>query len=120
MSASINNNNNDNNEQKEGEVEAAVGRTYLQGGDNSGDERLLVASIRDLETAQSEEVIVATQLDVLARGQEENEGSAMEESGPSSEGSGSLLEAIGSRVGNSHGCKERSKARAQAKLELHW
>ncbi len=32
---------------------------------------------------------MATQLDGLAREQEENEGSSMEESGPSSEGSGS-------------------------------
>ncbi len=33
--------------------------------------------------------VMATQLDGLAREQEENEGSSMEESGPSSEGSGS-------------------------------
>ena len=45
---------------------------------------------RDLETAQSEGDVAATQLDGLAREQEENEGSSMEESGPTSEGSGSL------------------------------
>ena len=92
MSNSINNNNNniDNNDQKEGEVEAAVGRIYLQGGDNSGDGRLSVTTIRNLETAQPEEAIVATQLDVLAGEQEESEGSSSEGSRLLSEGSGSL------------------------------
>ena len=90
MSDSINNNNNDSSDQKEGEVEAAVGRTYLQGGDNSGDGRLSVTTIRNLETAQPEEAIVATQLDVLAGEQEESEGSSSEGSRLLSEGSGSL------------------------------
>ena len=123
MSDSINNNNNDSSDQKEREVEGAVGRTYLQGGDNSRDIRLYVTTTRNFETAQPEEAIVATQLDVLAGEQEESEGSSSEGSGPSSEGSGSLpylLEAIGSRVGNGCGCKGRSKARSQAKLKLHW
>ena len=53
---------------------AAVGRTYLQGGDNSGEGRLSVTTTRNLETAQPEE----------------SEGSSSEGSGPSSEGSGSL------------------------------
>ena len=35
-----------------------------------------MTSTRDFETAQPEEVIVATQLDILAREQEENEGSS--------------------------------------------
>jgi hypothetical protein len=37
-----------------------------------------VTSTRDFEAAQPEEGIVATQLDVLAREQEENEGSSSE------------------------------------------
>ena len=61
-----NNNGATNNEQKELEVEAAVGMAYVRGGDSPRDGRLPV-STRDLETAQSAEVIVATQLDVLAR-----------------------------------------------------
>jgi hypothetical protein len=41
-----------------------------------GREDFPVIATRDLETAQPEEVIVATQLDVLAREQEEIEGSS--------------------------------------------
>ena len=57
------------------EVEAAIGTSYLRGGDSPRDGRLQVTSTRDFETAQPEEVIVATQLDVFAGEQEENEGS---------------------------------------------
>ncbi len=73
-------------EQKESEVEAAIGRSDVQGGDRG----LPATRTQDLETAHSEGDVVATQRDGLAREQEENEGSSMEESGPSSEGSGSL------------------------------
>ena len=90
MSAQNNNRTNNNNEQEEREVEAAVGRAYVQVGDGSEDERPPVATTQGLETAQPEEAFVATQLDVLAREQEESEGSSMEGTGPSSEGSGSL------------------------------
>ena len=48
------------------EVEAAVGMAYVRDGDSPRDGRFPV-STRDLETAQSAEIIVATQLDVLAR-----------------------------------------------------
>ena len=91
MSAQNNNNGtNNNNEQEEREVEAAVGRAYVQVGDGSEDERPPVTTTQDLETAQPEEAFVATQLDVLAREQEESEGSSTEGTGPSSERSGSL------------------------------
>jgi hypothetical protein len=60
------------------EVEAAVGMAYVRGGDSSREGRLPVTSTRDLKTAQSEEVIVATQLDDLGREQEESEGSSSE------------------------------------------
>jgi hypothetical protein len=93
MSAHDNKNNSkgtNNKEQKESEVEAAVGRADVRGGENPRDGGLPAIVTQDLETAQSEESIVATQLDVLARGQEESEESPSEESGPSSEGSGSL------------------------------
>ena len=59
------------------EVEAAVGMTYVRGGDSPSDGRL-PASTRDLETAHPKEAFVATQLDVLAREQEESEGSSTE------------------------------------------
>ena len=75
MSAQNNNGTNNNNEQEDREVEAAVGRAYLQVGDGSEGERPPVAT---------------TQFDVLAREQEESEGSSTEGTGPSSEGSGSL------------------------------
>jgi hypothetical protein len=92
MSASDTNNRNGTNnmEQKESEVEAAVGRPDVRGGDNPREGGFPATGTRDLETAQSEGDIVATQLDGLAREQEENEGSSMEENGPLSEGSGSL------------------------------
>ena len=90
MSAQNNNNGTNNNEQKESEVEAAVGRTYVRGGDSSREGGLPATRTQDLESAHSEGDVVATQLDGLAREQEENEGSSIEESGPSSEGSGSL------------------------------
>jgi hypothetical protein len=92
MSAHNNNNiGQTNHEQKEQEVEAAVGRTDVQGGDSPRNGRLPGTTTRDLETAQLGEGLVATQLDVLAREQEEIEGSSSEEdTGPSSEGSGSL------------------------------
>jgi hypothetical protein len=82
MSAHDDNNNNNgtnNKEQKESEVEAAFGRTDLRGGDSPREGRLPVTATRDLETAQPEEGLVATQLDVLAWEQEENEGSSSEE-----------------------------------------
>ena len=127
MSASDNNNRNGNNnmEQKESEVEAAIGRADMRGGDSPREGGLPATETRDLETAQSEGDIVATQLDGLAREQEENEGSSMEESFVRGERIAArdaryLLEAIGSRVGNGYGCKGRSTARSQAKLELHW
>ena len=84
MSASDNNNRNGTNsmEQKESEVEAAIGRADMRGGDSPREGGLPATETRDLETAQSEGDVVATQLDGLAREQEE--------SGPSSEGSGSL------------------------------
>jgi hypothetical protein len=82
----MNSNNNNNKEQKESEVEAAMGRANVRGGDSPREVRLP----REVETAQSEGDIVATQLDSLVWEQEENEGSSMEESGPSSEGSGTL------------------------------
>ena len=76
MSAHNNNNSGGatNNVEKELEVETAVGTAYVRVGDSPREGRLPVTSIRDLETAQSEEVIV------------ENEGSSIKESGPSSEG----------------------------------
>ena len=84
MSAQNNNNGtNNNNEQEEREVEAAVGRAYVK-------ERPPVTTTQDLETAQPEEAFAATQLDVLAKEQEESEGSSTEGTGPSLEGSGSL------------------------------
>jgi hypothetical protein len=97
MSASDNSNNNGqtNHEQKEQEVEAAVGRTDVQDGNSPRDGRLPVTATRDPETTQPEEGLVATKLNVLAREQEENEGSSSEEGGPSSEGSGSLPELHG-------------------------
>ena len=104
---------NNNNEQEGQEVEAAVGRAYVQGGDGSGDERPPVTTTQDLETAQPEEAFVATQLDVLAREQEESVGS-------STEGTAwHLLEASGSRLGNGYGHERWSKTRAHAKLEFH-
>ena len=92
MSASDNNNKNgtNNTEQKESEVEAAIGRADVRGGDSPREGGLQATGTRDLETAQSEGDVVAVELGGLAREQEENEGSSMEESGPSSEGSGSL------------------------------
>jgi hypothetical protein len=126
MSASVNNNNNNNNnnnkEQKESEVEAAIGRADERGGDSPRERGLPATVTRDLETAQSEGDVVATQLDGLAREQEDNEESSSEESGPSSEGSGSLrylLDASCSRLGNGYGYDRWSEARDQAKLELH-
>ena len=88
MSTSNNNNKNGTNskEQKESEIEAAIGRTDVRGGDIPG---LQATGTRDLETAQSEGGVVVVQLDGLAKEQEENEISSVE-SGPSSEGSGSL------------------------------
>ena len=77
-------------EQKESEVEAAIGRSDVQGGDSPREGGLPATRTQDLESAHSEGDVVATQLDGLAREQEENEGSSIEESGPSSEGSGSL------------------------------
>ena len=68
MSAQNNNNGTNNNEQKESEVEAAVGRTYVRGGDSSREGRLPVTLTRYVDAAQPQEVIVATQLDVLAKG----------------------------------------------------
>jgi hypothetical protein len=68
------------------EVEAAVGMAYVRDRDSLREGRLPVTLTRDLKTAQSEEVIVATQLDDLGREQEENEGSSTEESGTSSDG----------------------------------
>jgi hypothetical protein len=90
MSASDNNNRKgiNNMEQKKSEVEAAIGRSDVQGGDSSREGGLPVTRTQDLESAHSEGDVVATQLDGLAREQEENEGSSMEESGPSSEGRG--------------------------------
>jgi hypothetical protein len=92
MSASDNNHRKgiNNMEQKESEVEAAIGRANVRGGDSPREGGIPATGTRDLETAQSEGDDVATQLDGLTREQEENEGSSMEESGPSSEGSGSL------------------------------
>ena len=90
MSAQNNNGTSNNNGQEEREVEAAVGGAYVQVGDRSEDGSPPVATIQDLETAQPEEAFVATQLDVLAKEQEGSEGSSMEGSGPSSDGSGSL------------------------------
>jgi hypothetical protein len=92
MSASDNNNRKgiNNMEQKESEVEAAIGRADVRGGDSPREGGLPATGTQDFETAQSEGDVVATQLDGLAREQEENEGSSMEESGPPSEGSGSL------------------------------
>ena len=89
MSASNNNNKNitNNKEQKESEIEAAIGRTDVRGGDSPGEGGLQATGTRDLETAQSEGGVVAVQFDGLAK---EHEGSSVEESGPSSEGSGSL------------------------------
>jgi hypothetical protein len=97
----------------------------VRGEDSPREGGLPATGTQDLETAQSEGDVVATQLDDLDREQEENEGSSMEESGPSSEGIAArdaryLFEAIGSRVGNGYGCKGRSTSRSQAKLELHW
>jgi hypothetical protein len=52
MSAHNNNNNGvKNNEQKDQEVEAAVGTTYVRGGGSPRDGRLPVTSTRDFETA---------------------------------------------------------------------
>ena len=62
----------------------------VRAGDSRREGGLPATGTRDLETAQSEGDVAATQLDGLAREQEENEGSSMEESGPTSEGSGSL------------------------------
>jgi hypothetical protein len=53
------------------DVEAAIGKSYLRGGDSPRDGRLQVTSTWDFETAQPEGVIVTTELDVLAREQEE-------------------------------------------------
>ena len=55
-----------NNEQRESEVEAAVGTAYVRGGDSPREGRLPVTLTRDVDAAQPQEVIVATQLDVLA------------------------------------------------------
>jgi hypothetical protein len=90
MSAQNNNNRTNNKEQKESEVEVAIGRADVRGGDSPREGGLQATGTQDFEAAQSEGNVVATQLDGLAREQEENEGSSMEESGPSSEGSGSL------------------------------
>jgi hypothetical protein len=83
MSAHNNNNGTNDKEQKESEVEAAVGRAYVRGGDSLRERRLPATVTRDLD-------VLSTQLDVLAREQEESKGSSSEKSGPSSEGSGSL------------------------------
>ena len=70
------------------EVEAAIGRAGERGGDSSREGRLPVTLTRDVDAAQPQEVIVATQLDVLAEGEQEaSEGSSSEESGTSSDGS---------------------------------
>ena len=74
-------------EQKESEVEAAIGRSDVQGGDSPREGGLPALRTQDLESAHSEGDVVATQLDVLAREQEESEGSSSEGSGSSSEGS---------------------------------
>ena len=59
------------------EVEAAVGTTYVRGGDSSREGRLPVTLTRDVDAAQPQEVIVATQLDVHAKGEQEaSEGSS--------------------------------------------
>ena len=52
----------------------------MRGGDSPGEGGLQAKGTRDLETAQSEGGVVAVQLDGLAREQEENEGSSVEES----------------------------------------
>ena len=49
MSAQNNNGTNNNNEQEEREVEAAVGRAYVQVGDGSEDERPPVATTQGLD-----------------------------------------------------------------------
>jgi hypothetical protein len=50
----------------------------VRGGDSPREGGLPAIGTRDLETAQSEGDVVATQLDSLAREQEENEGSSMD------------------------------------------
>jgi hypothetical protein len=84
-----NNNGATNNEQKEQEVEATVGMAYVRGGDSPREGRLPLTTTQDQETVHPVGACVATQLDVIDRGQEESEGSS-EGTGPSSEGSGSL------------------------------
>ena len=59
------------------EVEAAIGTPYMRGGDSPRDGSVPV-STRDVEATQLEEVIAATQLDFLAREQDESEGSSSE------------------------------------------
>ena len=54
--------------QKESEVEAAIGRSDVQGGDSPREGGLPATRTQDLESAHSEGDVVATQLDVLAKG----------------------------------------------------
>jgi hypothetical protein len=54
-------------EQKESEVEAAIGRSDVQGGDSPREGGLPVTRTQDLESAHSEGDVVAIQLDGLAR-----------------------------------------------------